>query len=109
MTAEEAINNIKEIQGIITDAVPCCDPDDNWGRYTITLNKAIEALKKQTPKKPHSYNTRIFGQEKTAYDCPSCKHCFTMINPQAFEDAYSIKRNMFCDICGQAIDWSEIE
>lgn len=44
MTAEEAINNIKEIQNIITDAIPSCDPNDDWGRYTKTLNTAIKAL-----------------------------------------------------------------
>lgn len=45
MTYEEILNNLKEIQGIVTDWVPCYDPNNNWERYTITLNIASEAIK----------------------------------------------------------------
>lgn len=70
------------------------------------MDKAIKALEKQIPKKPNAYHTRFFGDDRMAYDCPNCKHCFTMMKPN-YND--NILRNQYCDICGQAIDWSEVE
>lgn len=54
MTPKEAIDNISEIQCIITDAIPACDPEDNWERCTITLSIAKKALEKQA-----EYRNRI--------------------------------------------------
>lgn len=92
MTKEEAIKDIREAIKPVVGG--------------ISLDIAIEALKKQIPQKPKSYHTTIFGDDRLAYDCPNCKHCFTVMRPNC--DDVPI-RNQHCDICGQKIDWSEGE
>lgn len=43
MTIKEALKNLKEIEGIVTDWLPVQD-SDTWWRYMTTINKAKEAL-----------------------------------------------------------------
>ena len=62
------------------------------------VDKAIEACKKQIPKKPYK---RKEGKE-TNYYC-SCKH---YLGDETEIQLIAI-RPRFCDNCGQKIDWSD--
>lgn len=103
MTNEEAIKELQWVRerGFVAD-IGILGTD----RIVCAVNMAIEALEKQIPQKPKSYHTTIFGDDRLAYDCPNCKHCFTVMRPNC--DDVPI-RNQHCDICGQKIDWSEEE
>lgn len=94
MIPKEAIDNISEIQGIITDVIPVCDPNDDWGRYTITLNVAIEALEKQIPKKPLNQSDEY---DRTYGNCPCCGEMVV-----DYPDDFRV-----CSNCGQRLDWGE--
>ena len=60
------------------------------------LNKAVEAIEKQIPKKPlHMHKN---------YYCPVCKEDGWML----WDDAIPNDMDKYCGICGQAIDWSDI-
>lgn len=96
MTPKEAIDNISEIQCIVTDAVPACDPEDNWGRYTIALNIAKKALERQIPKKPLNRSDeydRMYG------NCPCCGKMVV-----DYPDDFRV-----CSNCGQRLDWGDEE
>lgn len=63
---------------------------------------AIQALKKQIPKKPTpiDYEKYIDVMDNArflrgAYWCPNCKHV--------------VKSGSFCNDCGQKLDWSDEE
>ena len=59
------------------------------------LNKAIEAIEKQIPKKPlHMHKN---------YYCPICKEDGWIL----WDDAIPNDMDNYCGMCGQAIDWSE--
>lgn len=79
------------------------------------LNMAIEALEKQIPKKviDHDYciaeyddsGCQIGGIFLCRYECPTCNN--TIANGELEKsDLWDIR---FCQNCGQAIDWSEVE
>lgn len=53
---------------------------------------AIEALKKQMPRKPIKHDPLL----SLFYRCPSCDNCLADYIPR-------------CIMCGQAIDWKEIK
>ena len=76
MTNEEAIENLKYL---ISD-----DCTDTQHDFVKEIKIAIEALEKQTPKKPY--------WEYGVWHCKSC-------GLDVFRD------DSFCPICGQAIDW----
>lgn len=63
---------------------------------SIALETAIEALKKQIPKKPYDVDT-----ERKTFDCPEC-----LSKLYVDED---VRDCGYCCICGQALDWSEKE
>lgn len=65
------------------------------GWHGKNLEVAIEALKKQIPKKPITEPDDSF-YSKT---CPVCFDDFTMRSRQ--------DEMRFCPYCGQAIDWEE--
>ena len=76
MTNEEAIENLKYlISG---------DCTDTQHDFVKEIKIAIEALEKQTPKKPY--------WEYGVWHCKSC-------GLNVLSDEY------FCPACGQAIDW----
>ena len=80
MTNEEAIENLKYlISG---------DCTDTQHDFVKEIKIAIEALEKQTPKKPY--------WEYGVWHCKSC-------GLNVFSDEY------FCPICGQEIDWEVSE
>ena len=55
---------------------------------TGAVDKAIEALERQIPRKP------IIKEE--LYHCPKCNDAGAII----YDDKY-------CSVCGQALDWNE--
>ena len=69
----------------------------------LAKEKAIEALKKQIPKKPE-YEANGYANGELVYDyarCPICGHDFEYdINDWGCE---------YCSNCGQKLDWSDIE
>ena len=79
MTNEEARKMLKEIKPI---------PIDGFKIIADAYDMAIEALEKQTPKKPY--------WEYGVWHCKSC-------GLDVFRDDF------FCPICGQAIDWEDDE
>mgnify|MGYP003296018135 CR=1 FL=1 len=86
MTYKEALRELKD--SIIGSGYQC---------HIETYQKAIEALKKQIPKKPE-YTDEYFD---TAY-CPNCGN-------YEFENGTATWGLKYCPECGQAIDWSENE
>lgn len=56
------------------------------------LNMGIQALEKQEPKKPID----VPEEYKPNKLCPNCKE-------------FLLTKGFYCDICGQAIDWSKDE
>ena len=80
MTNEEAIENLKYL---ISD-----DCTDTQHDFVKEIKIAIEALEKQTPKKPY--------WEYGVWHCKSCGF-------DVFRDDF------FCPICGQEIDWEDDE
>lgn len=63
---------------------------------TEALNMAINALEKQISKKP------VIEKDKMIY-CVVCGRC-----PECNTAVYSIS-NLYCNKCGQALDWSDTE
>ena len=61
-------------------------------------NRAIEALKKQIPKKPIGKIDPVFGDSCTV--CPNCENT-AIVN--------LLTHSMFnhCPNCGQALDWGD--
>ena len=80
MTNEEVIENLKYL---ISD-----DCTDTQHDFVKEIKIAIEALEKQTPKKPY--------WEYGVWHCKSC-------GLNVFSDEY------FCPVCGQEIDWEDDE
>ena len=80
MTNKEAIENLKYL---ISD-----DCTDTQHDFVKEIKIAIEALEKQTPKKPY--------WKYGVWHCESCGF-------DVFRDDF------FCPICGQEIDWEDDE
>lgn len=93
MTNQEAIENL---QYLISD-----DCTDTQSDYVEEIELAIEALEKQTPKKPKRV-LKIVGQFLMTYKfyCPICDSDLLDMDNDCFE---------YCPCCGQKIDWSEQE
>ena len=89
MTSEEAIKVLK----VILDPYdyPFGEKSKCYQYDLEAINKAIEALEKQIPKKPYD----------TVY-CPLCK-IEVELQPIDTEQV------TYCLHCGQAIDWSDIK
>lgn len=83
MTYEEAIKMLTELKPI---------PIDGFKIIAEAYDLAIEALEKQTPKKPCKDN------ENGVYEKEHCPSCHRSLFPN----------DHHCE-CGQAIDWSDDE
>ena len=87
MTYEEAIKHFKSLQKRYTK--------EHNGQMCEKVNLALEALKKQVPKKPlHMHKN---------YYCPICKEDGWLL----WDDAVPNDMDKYCGKCGQAIDWKE--
>ena len=90
MEAAKKMTN-KEAIEILKSNKPTSDPRKCGKELCTAVDKAIEALKKQIPKKSVEI---ITDDNEYPYDrCPSCKRKLYIGQP-------------YCDNCGQAIDWS---
>ena len=89
MTYEEAIKNINALNAV------CGQKDFYDAEFESALALAIEALKKQIPKKPlHMHKN---------YYCPICKEDVWIL----WDDAVPNDMDKYCGKCGHAIDWEE--
>lgn len=61
------------------------------------------ALEKQIPKKPKKI---IKSEVGIKYNCPNCDKTFMRIDINNVQWGHISK---FCEICGQALDWSDTE
>ena len=88
MTYEEAIKVLR----VILDPYdyPFGEKSKCYQYDLEAINKAIEALKKQIPKKP--------------YDTVHCPLCKIEVELQPVD----VEQVTYCLHCGQAIDWSDI-
>lgn len=69
-----------------------CEIDNNLAEAGAEMNyyqDALEALKKQIPKKADEYLTSSFC-------CPVCTNVLS-------------RHSIYCDNCGQALDWGDTE
>ena len=87
MTPEEAITTLE----LAISEVEWNYPLD----ISIALETAIEALKKQIPRKPLNPYGRYYGKAKGG-NCPICGAGTNSVT-------YT-----YCRKCGQALDWSDI-
>lgn len=86
---------MKEFEAIIK-LLPIVDNKSFTDGFQDACKVAIEALKMRLPKKPErSYDGYADGNPVWDNFCPSCN--------RAFEDC----QPLFCEDCGQALDWSE--
>ena len=88
MTYEEAIKVLRFV--LDSREYPCGEKSKCYQYNLGAINKAIEALEKQIPKKP--------------YDTVHCPLCKIEVELQPV-DAEQVT---YCLHCGQAIDWSDI-
>lgn len=84
MTNEEAIKSINALNAV------CSQKDFYDAEFESALALAIDALKKQIPKKPYKDN------ENGMYEKEHCPSCYRSLFPN----------DHHCE-CGQAIDWEE--
>ena len=76
-------------------------------KWTNAIDLAIDAIEKRTPRKPiYKYDGNENESISYVYRylvCPSCKSKYE-------GDEYAISEGcLFCDLCGQAFDWTGYE
>lgn len=76
-------------------------PDACYSQLREAVNKAIEALKEMSPKKPIENK----GNSITEFKCPRCRSIIAYKVDENFVFSASSENNI-CN-CGQEIDWSE--
>ena len=95
MTPQETINIIEDVTW-----------QDNGRHYEEIVPAreiAISALEKQIKKKPKEI---IKSEVGIKYNCPNCDKTFMCIDINNIQWGHISK---FCEICGQALDWSDSE
>lgn len=93
MTPEEAIKTIQVAIAEVEWEYPM--------NYSVAFEVAIEALKKQIPKKPY-FGEALGFKGFFGYLCPICR------NWLLYPDEIPNSRDSFCSFCGQKIDWTEV-
>ena len=92
MTNEEAIKNINALNAV------CGQKGLYDAEFENALALAIDALKRQIPRKPIIRKTEdYFGYVKYIL-CPNCEKV-----------EFGFNQPCFCELCGQAIDWGGSE
>ena len=95
MTAEEAIKTIRVAIAEVEWEYPL--------DYSVAFEMAIEALEKQSAKKPKPHTVDVeklkignanWCKGTTVYRCPKCNNFIS-------------RTYNFCYKCGQALDWSD--
>lgn len=93
MTYEETIINIKGKIGLRAR----CELETDEERQIVW-----NALEKQIPKEPINIIEKRINGRRT-YMCPSCKNVLVDINEQGVQWGHE---SIYCESCGQALDWS---
>ena len=99
MTESEAIEKLKNMRlymQIEDESNDCKFTEDDYKANEM----AIQALKKQIPKKPVNY-------DKHYYKCPFCNEDLEIDDDMLF--VYDEEPPKFCIKCGQKLDWSDEE
>lgn len=112
MTNEKAIEMMEELCLHNQDI---CDCKNEVDCADCQIKMAIKALEKQIPKKviDHDYCIAEYGDSGCQIggifcykaSCPACDN--TIVDGEL--DKSDLMGIRYCDICGQAIDWSEDE
>lgn len=87
------MDNYKAIE-MLEYAQTAYDPC-SYGAVKIAIDKALEALQKQIPKKPHDLDSVPRNR------CPSCYDAV-----RVYSHGMKLK---YCPWCGQALNWDEID
>lgn len=97
MNYKKAFTRFKLFGAFCDDRNDACD--HNCDKCNAMESAIIEALEKQIPKKPRITIHNGY--------CPNCKNAF---GKKYVEDAVIYPHwKGYCPICGQAIDWDEVE
>ena len=99
MDIEKAIECLKADKEYLTD-MKICDGEE--------MDMAINALEKQIPKKPNKAIDSSWGIKKEVHVCPVCDYYLTEVHFIAPQKIAQNKKITYCETCGQAIDWSEL-
>lgn len=92
MTTKEAISQLKDLMRDRESFFNSDGDNDIFRADAKACEIAIEALEKQTPKKPADIKTWAYDTFKGG----KCCACGTNVNSDM----------NYCNICGQAFDWS---
>lgn len=77
--------------------------------FAEALGLAIQALEKQIPKKPNKTIDSSWGVKKEVHTCPVCDCFLTEVYCIAPQESKNQGKTVYCEACGQAIDWSNEE
>ena len=66
----------------------------------IAYKRVMAACEKQMMKKPNIEKMSYYS----VFKCPSCN---TKLISKFKDDSYTGKKERYCHVCGQALDWSE--
>lgn len=72
-----------------------------YGELEEATKIATLALEKQMPKKPYIAERGCVD----TYRCQNCKESLYEVN--TFEGDFPLREMVYCDNCGQALDWSD--
>lgn len=100
MTVQEAIDLIKQVP---LYRYECELQKGRQSDLFKALNKAIEIMEKQIPKKPIVQETT----EKKLYKCPCCDGFLMEIVIQTYGLHQWGRKVKYCANCGQKLDWEE--
>lgn len=94
------------------EAIECLKSNKPTSGYVMlqeSIDMAIQALEKQIPKKPNKTIDSSWGVKKVVHTCLVCDYYLTEVLFIASQKIESNERITYCEICGQAIDWSDAE
>ena len=100
MTIEEAIEHLITVKGYYTSDRDFTPQGEDYepllAEEKQAIDKAVETLKKQIPKKP------LGGFDFANNEYKICCECSAIVKDGEWEAQY-------CPDCGQALDWSDNE
>lgn len=71
--------------------------------------ETVKALEKQIPKKVWQNLKETYGIDSHPYHCPTCKR-YISLRGYVRRDKFPVnERYVYCNYCGQALDWSDTE
>ena len=86
-----------------------CEMTPEWKEMLQIYNTAVEALRKQIPKKPKTLNYGLLIEYGWKYECPNCGCAIGDNKNLAFAyGEYLEPYEDYCCSCGQALDWSDV-